>query len=129
MTTGYDRAHRLAVIEAAKALTRDAIAAARECTADSAAWRFYNGVQAASLHVLYPEMTKVREVTPWLDNEQPAFRDGFLEASALLGMAAAAPEPPLRLPLPRPADVPPRRHIPSQPTSGEPSATVGVPRG
>ncbi len=125
MTTGYDRAHRLAVIEAAKALTRDAIAAAGACEANSAAWHFYNGVETAALHVLYPEMANVREGTTWLEREHPSFRDGFLEASAVLGMASASAEPPLRLPLPRPTDVP-SRHLQRQHTAGG-ASSGGVP--
>ena len=81
------------------------IAAARECEAQSPSWRFYNGVRIAALHVLYPEMANVREGTAWLDSEHPSFKEGFLEASALFGMAGAASEPPLRLPLPQPTDV------------------------
>ena len=101
MNTGYDQAHRLAVIEVAKALIRDAIAEARTCEANSASWRYYNGVETAGLHVLYPEMANVRQGTAWLDNEEPPFRDGFLAGSAALATASAAADPPLRLPLPQ----------------------------
>lgn len=102
MTTAYDRAHRLAIIEAATNLAREAIAAAATCQLRSESWYFYRGVEDAALHVLRPEMAMVREGTSWLDAEDRSFRDGFLEAQLLLATAAAAPEPRRHLPMPEP---------------------------
>ena len=102
MTPVYQHAHRLAVIEAARTLAGEAVVAARESDADSPAWRFYHGVETAALHVLRPELAEVRDGTPWLDREDPSFREGFLKASTLLATAASAPEPPLRVRLPLP---------------------------
>lgn len=102
MATGFPEARRLAVVESARALARDATSAARDSVAFSPEWSFYHGVETAALHVLRPEVSTLREGTPWLDAEEPAFRDGFLEGTALLATAASAPEPPLRPRLPEP---------------------------
>lgn len=102
MSITYRQAHRLAVVEAATALTREAISAAATCTVRSPSWYFYRGVEDAALHVLRPEMAMVREGTSWLDAEDRWFRDGFLEGQLLLATAAASPEPPMHLPLPQP---------------------------
>ena len=102
MSTAYHQAHRLALVEAATALAREAIAAAGASPVHSPIWHFYRGVEDAALHVLRPEMAMVREGTSWLDAEDRWFRDGFLEAQLLLATAAASPEPPLHLPLPQP---------------------------
>lgn len=102
MTTAFDQAHRLALVQAATALAREAIAAAGASPVRSQSWYFYRGVEDAALHVLRPEMAIVREGTSWLDAEDRWFRDGFLEAQLLLATAAAAPEPPMHLPLPQP---------------------------
>jgi len=66
--------------------------------------RFYLGVDAAAQEVLHPELGSSRE-PDWLDREQPAFREGYLEASLLIATAATADEPPLRLALPSPSPV------------------------
>ena len=100
MTTAYDQAHRLALVQAATTLAREAIAAAGASPVHSDSWYFYRGVEDAALHVLRPEMAMVREGTPWLDAEDRWFRDGFLEAQLLLATAAAKPDPPMHLPLP-----------------------------
>lgn len=102
MTTAYHQAHRLALIEAATTLAREAIAAAATCQMRSQSWQFYRGVEDAALHVLRPEMAMVREGTSWLDAEDRWFRDGFLEAQLLLATAAASPEARMHLPLPEP---------------------------
>jgi heterodisulfide reductase subunit A-like polyferredoxin len=102
MTTKYPRVHRLALVEAATALAREAIGAAGASPIHSPTWYFYRGVEDAALHVLRPEMATVREGTSWLDAEDRWFRDGFLEAQLLLATAAASPQPPMRLPLPQP---------------------------
>lgn len=96
--------HRMAVVEAAKSLTRDATEAAGASDPHSPAWRFYHGVEAAAAEVLRPEIAVVHQGTAWLQREDPAFREGFSQASLLLGTAATLPEPPLRLPLPRPPE-------------------------
>lgn len=102
MTTAYDQAHRLALIEAATTLAREAIAAAATCRLRSESWYFYRGVEDAALHVLRPELATVREGTSWLDAEDRWFRDGFLEAQMLLATAAGSPEPRMHLPMPAP---------------------------
>ena len=106
MTTTYDQAHRLALIQAATTLAKEAIAAAATCQVRAPSWHFYRGVEDAALHVLRPEMAMVREGTAWLDGEDRWFRDGFLEAQLLLATAAGAPEPRLHLPLPEPKTSP-----------------------
>jgi hypothetical protein len=102
VTTAYDQAHRLALIEAATTLAREAIAAAATCPMRSEGWYFYRGVEDSALHVLRPEMAMVREGTSWLDAEDRWFRDGFLEGQMLLATASASPEPRMHLPLPEP---------------------------
>lgn len=102
MTTAYQQAHRLALVEAATALAREAIGAAGASPVHSPSWYFYRGVEDAALHVLRPEMAMVREGTSWLDAEDRWFRDGFLEAQLLLATAGASPKPPMHLPLPQP---------------------------
>lgn len=104
MTTGTQHLQRLAVIEAAKKLARDAIAAARDSEFASPSWRFYHGVETAALHLLLPEMATAREGTAWLERQDAWFREGFLEASLLLAMASASPDPPLQVRLPAPPD-------------------------
>lgn len=107
MTTGYHDARSIALTEAAKGMAREAVAAARDSAVDSPAWRFYHGIETAAQHVLHPEMASVRDDDGWLKAEDPAFRQGFLEASALLATAAAStPDPPRRLPLPNPPRLP-----------------------
>ena len=46
-------------------------------------------------------MAGVRDGTSWLDREAASFRDGFMEASTLLAMAAIATQPQMRIRLPR----------------------------
>ncbi|HET7488402.1 MAG TPA: hypothetical protein VFJ85_10770 [Acidimicrobiales bacterium] len=106
MALGFPEARRMALVEAARALARDATSAARESIAFSAEWSFYHGVETAALHVLRPEVSTVREGTAWLDAEEPAFREGFLQGAAVLATAASAAEPPLRLRLPEPPRTP-----------------------
>jgi hypothetical protein len=96
-------ARRLAVIEAARAMAREAIAATKDPEADQATRHFYHGVETAALHVLQPEMAVVHEGSTWLEHRDPAFRNGFLEAADVLATAAGAPEPLLRVRLPKPA--------------------------
>ena len=102
MSAAYHQAHRLALIEAATALAREAIAAAGASPLHSPSWYFYRGVEDAALHVLQPEMAMVRDATSWLDAEDRWFRDGFVEAQLLLATAAASAEPPMHVPLPQP---------------------------
>ena len=102
MTTTYDQAHRLALIQAATTLAKEAIAAAATCQVRSDGWHFYRGVEDAAQHVLRPEMAVVREGTAWLDAENRWFRDGFVEAQLLLATAVGASEPRMHLPLPEP---------------------------
>jgi hypothetical protein len=103
VTTGYQRSHRLAVVEAATALAREAIGAAGASPVRSPSWHFYRGVEDAACqwHVLRPEMAMVRQGTSWLDAEDRWFRDGFLEAQLLLATAASSAEPPMHPPLPQ----------------------------
>lgn len=102
MSTGFVQARRLAVIEAARAMAREAIAATCDPEADPSARRYYHGVETAALHVMRPELAAVHEGSDWLDRRDASFRDGFLEASALLATAAAATQPPLHVRLPGP---------------------------
>ncbi len=102
MTTS-DQHHRVSLLAAARSLAHDATAAARDCPSGSPEWSFYHGVETATAHVLHPEMTAVRDDARWLESETPAFRDGFLEASALLSTAATADVIPVTVALPRPA--------------------------
>jgi hypothetical protein len=67
----------------------------------SSSWHFYHGVEAAALQILHPELAAVREGTSWLDDQHPAFRSGFLEATAALTMSGSG-ELPLRVRLPEP---------------------------
>jgi hypothetical protein len=68
---------------------------------DSDEWQFYAGVQRAAQDALHAEAQALRGDEPsWLQHERPAFREGYLKASAMLAAAVTAPEPPLRLPLP-----------------------------
>ncbi len=103
MTSALSHPHRLALIEAAKALASGATAEARAAEPGSPRSHFFHGVEVAALHVLFPEMASVREGTAWLEREAPAFRDGFTEASTLLATASTGPDPALRLPLPQPS--------------------------
>lgn len=102
MSTGFVHARRLAVIEGARAMAREAIAAMRVPDADPATRSFYRGVETAALHVLRPELAAVHDGSDWLDRRDTAFRDGFLEAADLLATAAGSPRPPLRIRLPEP---------------------------
>lgn len=99
---GTAGAQRMIVVNAARNLAHDAVEAAGQCERGADAWHFYHGVETAAQHVLHPESASVREGTSWLDAETPSFREGFLEASTVLATAASAPEPPLRVHLPRP---------------------------
>jgi hypothetical protein len=96
-------ARHLVAVEAARALAKQATDAASTWPAGSAEWRFYHGVAAAAEQVLHPAMASVREGTDWLAGEEPPFREGFLEADALLRAAVAHTGSPLhvRLPVPR----------------------------
>jgi hypothetical protein len=68
---------------------------------DSDEWHFYAGVQRAAQDALHAASQAVHADDPaWLRHETPAFQDGFLKTSALLAAAMAAPEPPVRLPVP-----------------------------
>ena len=104
MSAGSQEARRIVLVQAATALAKDATEAARSARAGSAEWRFYHGVETAALHLLRPEVASVREGTSWAQAEEPAFREGFLEASALLASAATAADPPMRIRLPEPPE-------------------------
>lgn len=99
MTTAHE-IRRPIIRHAAEGLAREANEAARNSLANSPAWRFYHGVETAAMHVIHPEMARVRDGTSWLDREAASFRDGFMEASTLLAMAAIATQPPMRIRLP-----------------------------
>lgn len=106
--TAQQHAHRLVVIAAATTLAGDARAAAAAATTGSSEWQFYRGVEDAALHVLRPEMATVHDDPSWLDREDRAFRDGFLEAQLLLTTVGSADAPPMRVRLPEPRIPPPR---------------------
>ncbi len=61
---------------------------------------FYFGVDAAATEVLRPELQMTRG-EGWLDREPPAFREGYLRTTALLGRARTAGGAPGRIRLPR----------------------------
>jgi hypothetical protein len=102
VSTGLAQARRLAIIETARAMAREAIRATSDPEADPATRRFYHGVETAALHVLRPELAAVRDGSDWLDRRDASFRDGFLEASALLATAASGGPAPFRFLLPGP---------------------------
>jgi hypothetical protein len=54
---------------------------------DSPERAYLLGVDAAAQEVLHPELGAAR-VDGWLDEEKPAFREGYLRTSALLAAAA-----------------------------------------
>jgi len=60
---------------------------------------FYAGVAAAAEDRLRPARQDSHR-TAWLDAEQPAFREGYLQASNVIATAGPAP---VRLLLPRPS--------------------------
>ncbi len=102
MTTHEQDGRRALAVHAATALARSALAAAGASPAGSPAQRFFHGVETAAQHVVHPETATVRDGTAWLEAEDPSFRDGFLQASTRLAMAAAAPTPPTHIGLPEP---------------------------
>ena len=78
-------------------LVRDFAAAARAearaVATGTSEWQFYRGVQAAAADVLRADVGEVRGAdSSWLAGEDPAFRDGYQTASAILATAAIAPE-------------------------------------
>jgi hypothetical protein len=111
VTMGDGDARRFVLTRAARALAKDASEAAALTPGGSPEWRYYHGVETAAQHVLHPAMAGVREGSTWLEAEALAFREGFLEASALISAAAASPDPPARLHLPAPRE--PARREPS----------------
>jgi hypothetical protein len=78
-------------------LADEARRAAAQAPLGSAVHDFYAGVRSAAERRLHPGLAAVDDVA-WLDREPPAFRDGYLAASALI--ATASSDPPVHLPLP-----------------------------
>lgn len=105
MSAASQETRHLVAARAARALAKQATDAARAWPAGSSEWRFYHGVETAAQHVLHPAMATVRDDPAWLDAEDPSFRAGFLEGSALLSTAVNTDGSPLHLRLPAP-----RRH-------------------
>lgn len=101
MSTAAHGSQRLILLRAVRGLI-DAARSERALLAASSPQRhFYLGVEAAAEEALHPELASAR-APGWLDRESPAFREGYLQASTMLGIAASAPEPPLKLALPHP---------------------------
>jgi len=79
-------------------LAHEARRAAARTVLGSAEHDFYSGVlSAAELH-LHPGLLAVDDLT-WLDLEPAAFRNGYLEASTLIGLTSAASPRDLSLPV------------------------------
>ena len=86
---------------AVRGLADQAMSMAQGYAMGSEEWHFYAGVQRAAQDALHVAAQAVHGDEPtWLRHETPAFRDGYLKASAVLAAATVAPEPPLRLRLP-----------------------------
>lgn len=87
----------LVLLNAVRQLAADARRTAARLEPGSPEHDFYEGVQAGAARHLQPGLMAGE---PDLDRRRPAFRDGYLEASTIIGVAASG-TPPLRLPLPR----------------------------
>ena len=99
MTPSGDSHQRVILRQAARQL----VAAARSERAlipeSSPERQFYLGVEAAAQEVLQPELSASR-TSRWLERESSAFRDGYLQTSAMTSSAATAVQPPLQFRLP-----------------------------
>jgi hypothetical protein len=100
---GNQRARQLVTAEAASEMARQASDAAGAWPVGSAEWCFYHGVETAAQQILHPGMANVRKGTAWLENEEAAFRAGYLDGTLLLATAASSDGSALhvRLPVPR----------------------------
>jgi len=78
-------------------LADEARQAAARVPLGSAEHAFYSGVLSAAERHLHAGLMAADDPA-WLDREPAAFRDGYLEASTLIGLASA--KSPVHLPLP-----------------------------
>jgi hypothetical protein len=101
MTASLHDYRRLVILQAARGLIAAARARRRTLIASAPERKFFLGVEAAAEAVVHPELGASRS-TEWLDRQDPAFRDGYLETSTLITTAATAADPPPALPLPEP---------------------------
>lgn len=90
---------RAVLVHAARKLASDAEKARSRLVIDAPARQFYLGVGAAAEELLHPELAHSRP-SDWPEREPAPFRDGYLRTTTILAIAAVAPQPPLRIPLP-----------------------------
>ena len=93
---GYQRP---VLLRAVRNLIREARSERSTLPIDSPERHFHLGVEAAAMEVLHPEITDAR-APEWLDQETPAFREGYRRTAGMLASAMTAAEAPLRLRLP-----------------------------
>lgn len=92
---------RMLFLQAVRALVSEASSAASVAPFASDEWNFYSGVHRAAEDLLHADAQGIRlGQLGWLDHETPSFRDGYLEAEALLSVAMTASEPPPHIALP-----------------------------
>jgi hypothetical protein len=91
---------RAILLQAARTLISDVRSERSLLAADSAERQFYLGVEAAAEEMVRPELQATRDAR-WLEGQPSPFREGYVSTTNTLARAAAAPDPPLRLPVPR----------------------------
>jgi hypothetical protein len=88
------------VLQSVRGLIASARSERASLSAHSPERQFYLGVEAAAEEILHPELASARS-EEWLDRESAEFRDGYLQTANLIAIAMTAPQPAVRLPLPR----------------------------
>ena len=89
------------VVTAARQLGSDARAARGRIDLHDPNRDFFLGVEAAAEELVHPELQAARP-DDWPDATPPAFRDGYLRATAALAAVTTAEVPPIRLRMPQP---------------------------
>jgi hypothetical protein len=98
------RYERPIVVDSVRSLIAAAQATRAARPADSADRRFYQGVEAAALELLHPEVGQSHD-EKWLERQAASFREGYVRTRAMFAAAMTSDSWPSSLPLPHPAAV------------------------
>jgi hypothetical protein len=96
---------RVILLSAVRDIVRRATENRAQLPAADPRRHFYLGVERAANEVLMPELAAASGGA-WLERETCEFREGYLRMVTVLSDAVSAPQPPIRLLLPEPQEIP-----------------------